>query len=73
MALSNPFGKDDVDFPTDKWIVQLRANALLVHPENRVVRKPNCDTTQSGGDDNSDDGDLGGGGGDGDDDACDDE
>ena len=74
VALSNPFGNDDVDFPIDKWVAQLRANALLVHRENRVVRKPNRDTTQSGGDDNGDgDGDLGGGGGDGNDDACDDE
>ena len=40
VALSNPFGKDDVDFPIDKWIAQLRANALLLHRENRVVRKP---------------------------------
>ena len=47
MALSDPFGKDDVDFPVDKWIVQLRANALLVHEDNRVVQKPNRDSTQS--------------------------
>ena len=40
VALSNPFGNDDVDFPIDKWVAQLRANALLVHRENRVVRKP---------------------------------
>ena len=43
VALSNPFGKDDVDFPIDKWIAQLRANALLVHRDNRVVSKPNRD------------------------------
>jgi len=47
VALSDPFGKDDVDFPVDKWIVQLRANALLVHEDNRVVQKPNRDSTQS--------------------------
>ena len=47
VALSDPFGKDDVDFPVDKWIVQLRANALLVHKDNRVFQKPNRDSTQS--------------------------
>ena len=47
MALSDPFGDDDVDFPVDKWIVQLRANALLVHEKNHLVQKPNRDSTQS--------------------------
>ena len=47
VALSDPFGKDDVDFPVDKWIVQLRANALLVHEDNRVFKNPNRDNTQS--------------------------
>ena len=40
VALSNPFGKDDVDFPIDKWIALLRSNALMVHRDNRVVKKP---------------------------------
>ena len=40
VALSNPFGRDDVDFPVDRWIVQLRAMALLVHPDNRVCMPP---------------------------------
>ena len=47
VALSDPFGKDDVDFPIDTWIAQLRANALLVHRDNRVVQKPNRDNTPS--------------------------
>ena len=47
VALSDPFGDDDVDFPVDKWIVQLRANALLVHEKNHLVQKPNRDSTQS--------------------------
>jgi len=50
VALSNPFGKDDVDFPIDKWIAQLRANALLVHRDNRVVRLPSHESTQTGRD-----------------------
>ena len=48
VALSNPFGKDDVDFPIDKWIAQLRSNALLVHRDNRLVRLPSHETTQTG-------------------------
>ena len=48
VALSDPFGDDDVDFPVDTWIAQLRANALLVHRDNRVFKKPNRDNTQSG-------------------------
>jgi len=48
VALSNPFGNDDVDFPIDKWVAQLRANALLVHRDNRVVRKPTRADAQTG-------------------------
>uniref|UniRef100_A0A7S4NME3 Bestrophin homolog n=1 Tax=Prymnesium polylepis TaxID=72548 RepID=A0A7S4NME3_9EUKA len=33
-ALSNPFGDDDVDFPVNKWIAQLRGMALVLHPAN---------------------------------------
>ena len=57
VALSNPFGNDDVDFPIDKWVAQLRANALLVHRENRVVRKPNggADAANGLGADDDDD------------------
>ena len=40
VALSDPFDEDAVDFPIDKWIVQLRANALLLHGE-WLVQKPN--------------------------------
>ena len=42
VALSNPYGKDDVDFPVNKWVVaQLRAMALIVHPENYECLCPN--------------------------------
>ena len=40
VALSNPFGRDDVDFPIDKWVAQLRSVALMVHPDNKVGFKP---------------------------------
>ena len=40
VALSNPFGHDDVDFTCDKWVVNLRAMALLVHESNNVVQPP---------------------------------
>ena len=40
VALSNPFGKDDVDFPVDKWISTLRSIALVVHRDNVVCTKP---------------------------------
>ena len=72
VQLSNPFGNDDVDFPIDKWVAQLRANALLVHRENRVVRKPKGGAdfgTGLGADDDDDeeeedeDGGAGGGAG----------
>ena len=51
VALSNPFGKDDVDFPIDKWIALLRSNALMVHRDNRVVKKPARQSGQTPGDD----------------------
>ena len=41
VALSNPFGTDDVDFPVNKWIVDLRSMALVVHPLNSVAAWPN--------------------------------
>jgi len=38
VALSNPYGHDDVDFPVNKWVVaQLRSMALIIHPDNFVV------------------------------------
>lgn len=41
VALSNPYGKDDVDFPVNKWIVgQLRSMALIVHQKNTVCQCP---------------------------------
>ena len=40
VALSNPFGKDDVDFPMDKWIAALRSMALVVHEDNTPITKP---------------------------------
>jgi len=41
VALSNPYGTDDVDFPVNKWVVaQLRALALVVHPDNFVISCP---------------------------------
>ena len=36
-ALAMPFGKDDVDFPVDRWVAQLRGMALMVHEKNSVV------------------------------------
>jgi len=39
-ALAIPFGNDDVDFPVNKYITQLRAIALLVHPSNVPLKKP---------------------------------
>ena len=51
VALSNPFGRDDVDFPIDKWIALLRSNALMVHRDNRVVKKPARQSGQTPGDD----------------------
>jgi len=39
-ALSNPFGEDDVDFPVNKWVAQLRSCALVVHPDNVIVKRP---------------------------------
>jgi len=45
VALSNPFGTDDVDFPVNKWVVtQLRCIALIVHPDNFVVSCPKLAT-----------------------------
>jgi len=78
VALSNPFGRDDVDFPVDTWIVQLRGIALMVHPDNQVCARPPADTgplrnedqedEEVDYDDVGDDGDEpGGGDGDGDD------
>lgn len=73
VTLSNPFGIDDVSFPCNKWVVgQLRAMALIAHPDNFVVNCPTlfgedtqsrpstCDNTKQGADtipDNHDDGD----------------
>jgi len=42
-ALSNPFGDDDVDFPVNKWIAQLRGMALVLHPSNVPCLVPNVD------------------------------
>ena len=39
-ALSNPFGDDDVDFPVNKWIAQLRTMAVVVHPSNTLCAVP---------------------------------
>jgi len=39
-ALSNPFGDDDVDFPVNKWIAQLRSLAIVVHPQNVPCQRP---------------------------------
>ena len=45
VALSNPFGRDDIDFPVNKWVVsQLRSIALIVHPDNFVVGCPKLAT-----------------------------
>ena len=73
VALSNPFGRDDVDFPIDKWIAQLRGNALLVHSDNRIVKKPNRRAESAREDqeeeeeEEDEEGDAGGGGAGGDD------
>ena len=40
VALSNPFGRDELDFPVNKWIAQLRGVAMLVSPMNTVVSGP---------------------------------
>jgi len=39
-ALSNPFGEDDVDFPVNKYISQLRGIALAVHASNNPCEFP---------------------------------
>lgn len=78
VAISNPFGRDDVDFPIDKWIAQLRSMAIIVHPSNRPAHKPSPDknsplrkkeedeeSDEEDEDEGDGDGDGGDGGGDG--------
>ena len=43
VALSNPFGRDDVDFPIDKWIAQLRSMAIVVHKDNHPLHADTFD------------------------------
>jgi len=69
VVLSNPFGRDDADFPIDQWVVQLRGVALLVHPDNRECLRPVPAAPRKEQEDEEEDNDMddgaGGQGGDG--------
>ena len=66
----SPFGHDDVDFPVDRWVAELRGCALVLHKNNRICRKPHKpaellkEDEEEEEEEEDEDGDGGDGGGD---------